>query len=99
MMIRIRVKPGRRDEWRRLWGEHLRARAEANPGQELYLVVDDAADADVVHLFELYGDPAEMQRNAAAQWFADYMARVGPLLAETPVVATGTPVWAKGAPI
>ena len=59
-MIRIRVKPGGRDEWRSQWGEHLRARAEANPAQELYLVVDDAADADVVHLFELYGDPAEM---------------------------------------
>jgi quinol monooxygenase YgiN len=98
VMIRIRAKPGGRDEWRSVRGEHLRARAEANPAQELYLVVDDAADADVVHLFELCGDPAEMQRNAAAQ-FADYMPRVGPLLAEPPVAATGTPVWAKGAPI
>jgi uncharacterized protein len=67
-MIRIRVKPGGRDEWRSQWGEHLPTRAEANPAQELYLVVDDAANADVVHLFELYGDPAEMQRNAAAEW-------------------------------
>jgi hypothetical protein len=53
VMIRIRVKPGGRDEWRSQWGEHLRTRAEANLAQELYLVVDDAADADVVHLFEL----------------------------------------------
>lgn len=59
-MIRIRVNPGRRDERRSLRGEHLRARAEADPAQELYLVLDDAADADVVHLFELYGDPAEI---------------------------------------
>jgi quinol monooxygenase YgiN len=71
VMIRIRVKPGGRDEWRSQWGEHLRTRAEANLAQELYLVVDDAADADVVHLFELYGDSAEMQRNAAAEWFAE----------------------------
>jgi hypothetical protein len=72
-MIRIRVKPGRLDERRSLRGEHLRARAEANPAQELYLVVDDAADADLVYLFEFYGDPAKMQRNTAAQ-FAGYMA-------------------------
>ena len=71
VMIRIRVEPGGRDEWRSQWGEHLRTRAEANPAQDLYLVVDDAADADVVHLFELYGDPAEMQRNATAEWFAE----------------------------
>ena len=73
------------------------ARAEANPAQELYLVVDDAADADVVHLFELCGDPAEMQRNAGRA-VRRLHARVGPLLAEPPVAATGTPVWAKGAP-
>ena len=53
MMIRIRVNPGRRDERRSLRGEHLRARAKVDPAQESYLVLDDAADDDVVHLFEL----------------------------------------------
>jgi hypothetical protein len=60
VMIRIRVNPGRRDERRSLRGEHLRARAKMDPAQELYLVLDDLADADVVHLFELYGDSAEI---------------------------------------
>ena len=53
MVIRIRVNPGRRDERRSLRGEDLRARAEVDPAQELYLVLDDAADDDVVHMFDL----------------------------------------------
>jgi len=53
VMIRIRVNPGRRDERRSLRGEHLRARAKVDPAQELYLVLDDAADDDVVHMFDL----------------------------------------------
>jgi quinol monooxygenase YgiN len=97
VMIRIKVQPGRRDQWRSLWDEHLRARAEANPAQELYLVVYDTADADVVHLIELYSDPAQMRRNADAKWFADYLGKAGLLLAEPPAMVTGRPVWAKGA--
>jgi quinol monooxygenase YgiN len=65
----------------------------------LYLVVEDAADPDALHLIEVYGDPDEMARTAQAPWFAEYLHAAGPLLAGPPSMATGEPVWAKGYPL
>jgi quinol monooxygenase YgiN len=96
LILTVRSQPGRRDELRALWDEHLRPRAEANPAQELYLYCYDATDPDVIHMVEVYGDPSEMERNAEAPWFADYMQASGPLLAGAPTMVTAHPVWAKG---
>jgi quinol monooxygenase YgiN len=96
MLLRVTTKPGQRDELRKLWDTHLRARVEASNAQELYLVVEDAADPETLHLVEVYGDPDGVARNAQAPWFAEYMRAAGPLLAGPPTVASGRPVWAKG---
>lgn len=98
VVVTIRTKSGKRQQLRSLWDEHLRRRVEASSAQEVYLVVEDAADSDVLHLVEVYNDPAEMQRNASAPWFADYMKKTAPLLAGPPSMATGVPVWTKGVP-
>lgn len=98
IVVSIKAKPGRRDAVRTLWDSHLRARVEASPAQQMYLVVEDAEHPDTLHLIEVYNDPAEMQRNAAASWFADYMKQVGPLLAGPPAMISGAPVWSKGLP-
>src|SRR5690242_9691067 len=73
VLIKITTKPGQRAELRKLWDTHLSARVEDSPAQELYLVVEDAADPDALHLVEVYADPAQMARNAEAPWFADYL--------------------------
>jgi len=99
VIIRITTRPGQRAALRARWDEHLRARVEQSPAQALYLVVEDAADPDTLHLVEVYTDPAAMDRNAQAPWFAAYLAAVAPLLAGQPVMATGDLVWAKGAPV
>lgn len=96
VIISIRTKSGKREQLRSLWDEHLRQRVEESSAQEGYLVVEDDNDPDVLHLVELYNDPAEMQRNASAPWFAAYMKEVQPLLAGRPAMATGVPVWSKG---
>jgi quinol monooxygenase YgiN len=98
VIISITTQPGHRGDLWRLWDSHLRARVQDSAAQEAYLVVEDAADSDVLHLVEIYNDPAEMQVNAAATWFAAYMREAGPLLAGTPLMRTGTPVWSKGLP-
>lgn len=98
VIVTIRTKSGKRSQLRSLWDEHLRARVETSPAQEAYLVVEDTADADVLHLVEVYNDPTEMQRNAKAPWFAEYMKKTAPLLAGPPTMTTGTPVWTKGVP-
>jgi hypothetical protein len=37
VLISIATKPGQRDELRKLWDAHPRARVEGNAAQELYL--------------------------------------------------------------
>ena len=95
-MIKTRTQRGRRDDVRRLWEDHLKPRAEANPVQEVYFFCEDDHDPDVFFLFELYSDRDVFEENAQASWFADYMAKVGPLLAGAPEVWMGTPYWSKG---
>ena len=80
VVISIRTQPGRRDEVRSVWERRLRARVEASAAQQAYVLVEDAAERDVLHLFEVYDDSAEMARNRDAPWFADYLAEAGPLL-------------------
>lgn len=96
LILTVRTKPGRRDELRALWDEHLRPRAEENGAQELYLYCYDAHDGDLVHMIEVYGDPEEMQRNAQATWLAEYMRAAAPLIAGPPRMVTAEPKWAKG---
>jgi quinol monooxygenase YgiN len=96
MMISVRAMPGQRDRVRGLWDGHLRQWVAASRAQEVYLVVEDADDPDLLHLVEVYNDPQEMQRNAQAPWFADYLQQVEPLLAGSPQMRTGRPVWGKG---
>jgi quinol monooxygenase YgiN len=96
LILTVRTRAGRRDALHALWDEHLRPRAETNPAQLLYLYCDDANDPDLIHMVEIYADPADMQRNATAPWFAGYMRASAPLLAGTPTMVTARPRWSKG---
>lgn len=96
LVISIRARTGRRPEVREVWDRHLRARVEECVAQQLYLVVEDEADADALHLIEVYNDPTVAQRNASAPWFAAYLREVGPLLDGRPTMLSGGPVWSKG---
>jgi quinol monooxygenase YgiN len=98
MIITTRTQPGQRDEVKRLFEEHLAPRALANDAQELVAWCEDAADADVFHLVEVYSDPEAAGANAQAPWFWEYLSVVGPLLDGQPEVRTATPAWSKGLP-
>lgn len=99
MFITTRTKPGRRDEVRRLYEEHLAPRATDNAAQELVVWCADQADPDVFHLFEIYRDAAAAEAAGQAPWFWEYLGLVAPLLEGQPEVRTATPSWAKGVPI
>jgi quinol monooxygenase YgiN len=96
MIIRGRTQPGKRDEVRALYEQHLAPRALANDAQEVVVWCADTNDADAFYLFELYGSAEAMQANAQAPWFWEYLQAVGPLLAGQPEVVTATPAWSKG---
>jgi quinol monooxygenase YgiN len=99
LFIKIKTKPGKRDEVRELWEKFLKGRAEAKDAQELYFFCNDNNDADAFLLFVVYSAPVALAKNATTKWFAAYMESVGPLLDGMPEVYMKTPVWAKGATV
>lgn len=96
IIVKSRAKEGKRDQIRSLYEELMAPRAEENDAQEVVVWCADQHDPDAFYLFEIYTDAAAMSANAQAEWFAGYMAKVGPLLAGEPEVAMATPIWAKG---
>ena len=96
MFITSKAKPGKRDEIFSLYQEILAPRAEANEAQEVVVWAADQQDPDTFHLFEIYTDGEALGVNAQSEWFADYMAKAGPLLAGEPVVAMANPRWSTG---
>jgi quinol monooxygenase YgiN len=96
MLIKTKAQPGRRDDLFALYRELMAPRAEANDAQEVVVWCADQHDPDAFFLFEIYASGEAMGTNAAAPWFADYMAKAGPLLASEPEVAMATPRWSKG---
>ncbi len=95
LFIKVRTKPGRRDEFHALWARHLRDRALDNPAQRAYCIAD-GDDGQSVWLFELYADGTALAENAQASWFHEYLAAVEPLLEGPPDVQSAVPKWAKG---
>jgi len=98
LIIRSVAQPGRRQEIYDAYQEVMAPRAEANEAQEVVVWCNDAADADRFTLFEIYRDQEAFGANAQAPWFAEYMGRVGPLLAGEPEVTMATPEWSTGLP-
>ena len=96
MVIKTKTQPGKRDEVRALYEEHLAPRAEANADQRLVVWCDDDQDPDAFVLMELYATREAFEANASAPWFGEYMAAAGPLLAAQPEIVMGTPRWSKG---
>ncbi len=96
MIIKTKSQPGKRDELFELYTELLAPRAEDNPDQQVVVWCADQADPDAFTLFELYTNMEAMGANAQASWFADYMAKAGPLLGGEPEVSMATPLWSKG---
>lgn len=96
IIVKSKTKDGKRDEIQSLYEETMAPRAQANDAQEVVVWCADQHDPNLFYLFEIYTDAEAMGANAQTDWFADYMAKAGPLLAAEPEVALATPVWSKG---
>lgn len=94
--IRIRARPGRRDDLLALLGD-LAAEAEREPGTLLYLfnVVDD--DPDLVVTYELFADAEALAAHQASTIMASVMPKFGDLVAEVDA-KRGAPAFGKGLP-
>lgn len=95
LFLKVRTVDGKRDTVRKLWEKHLKQRATENENQIVYYYCFDNQDTNVIHMFEHYSNPEELQKNAQADWFQNYMNEVKPFLHEEPEVSVTTPVWSK----
>ena len=96
LFMTVRTQPGKRDALLALWEKHLKARAQKNDVQSHYVIARDLEDEDAIRFLEVYEDRVQLEANAAAPWFADYMVEAAPLLAGEPDVARAAPHWIKG---
>ena len=95
LFLRVRTADGKRDMVRELWEKHLKKRASKNENQKAYYYCFDNFDPNIIWMFEHYSNPEELQLNAKADWFQNYMEEVMPLLDGEPQVSMTTPIWIK----
>jgi len=95
LFIKVRVRPGKREQVRQLWEKHLKQRAESNEAQDMYCYCYDENDENILLIFERYIDREALNNNAQQDWFREYMNEVGPLLDGDPDVSFGLPIWTK----
>lgn len=96
LFISSKAQPGKRDEVFALYQEMLAPRAEENDAQEVVAWCADQHDPDAFYLFEIYRDADSFGQNAQSEWFAEFMAASGPLMAGEPTVGMANPLWSKG---
>ena len=99
VFVIAKAQPGKRDELRRLWEENIKPHTESNESQELCFYCYSNDDDDTICMFELFTDPAVVKADMGSDWFAAYMEKVRPLMAEPPRIVAAAPIWAKGASI
>ena len=95
--VRLKAKPGKRDELRRIWEKYVRAYAEGHAGfLSVYYCYDDA-DPEAVTVVSVAADEAAAQEFGKQPWVADYQRETAALLAGPPEAHTATPMYVKGA--
>lgn len=99
LFIKAKAQPGKRDEVRRVWEEHLKPHSETSETMEVCVYCYSTQDEDTICLFELLSDESELEAASKSDWFAAYMQAVTPLLAGPPEMVITRPIWAKGASI
>jgi quinol monooxygenase YgiN len=95
LFITAKAKPGKRDELRRLWEEHIKPHSESNQAQEYGCYAFATEDENTICLFELFSDPSVVKTDMESDWFAAYMEKVRPLMAEPSQIVTAVPLWIK----
>lgn len=95
LFIRHRAKPGRRDDVRRVWDKWVRPRVESNTAHQAYFFCLDDEDPDRISVFQTYTDKDAVKAFMAGDWYPQYLAEVGEVVAAPPVISPATVVWTK----
>jgi quinol monooxygenase YgiN len=93
LVVKIRVKAGYREQYL----EQIRADAVGSerdePGCLMFNIVQDGADPDVLHLFEVYASAQAVEDHKKAPHFLKWLEATKDWLAAPLEIVRGTPVY------
>ncbi len=95
LFITHRTRPGMRDAVRDVWMKHMVPAVAGNAAHLAYFYCFDAADGDVLRVFQLYSDEAAASAFLELPAYAAYLGEVESLLAGPPEVHAAVPQWSK----
>ena len=97
VVARLTALPGGRDELVEQIGSAFPA-FEQEEGTLVYMLAEDATEADVLWLFEYYRDEEALDMHLAGEAEVELQAMVGDLTAVAPEVVVANPIRASGIP-
>lgn len=96
LVVKIRVKPEYREQFlEQMWADAIGSEKN-EPGCLMFNVVQDGADPNVLHLFEVYRDDAAVEAHKAAPHFQKWLAATKDWLAAPFEVVRGTTIYPPG---
>lgn len=95
LILRHRVRRGKRDALIKVWNEHMPAAIEANEGHEAYVFSTSYADPRVLVVYQQYRDAAAAQAFLGDPAYLAYLEASRHLLAGPPEVEAVQPLWSK----
>ena len=93
LMVNIKVKPDRRDDFIAAIREDAVGTTTKEEGNLQFNVIQDGDDPDRFFLFEVYRDEAALEAHRQTAHFLKYREATAGLLAEETVRRTGTNVF------
>lgn len=78
-----------------LWETMTKPHSAENNNVEFSCYAFADQDPDTIILFEVLAGEEILTSLYQEEWFKEYLAKMGPLLAGPPEILTGPPVWIK----
>lgn len=88
IIVDFRVKPGTKEEFRRLIDDNARASAKRELGCRRFDVLEPHGEPDRVVLYEIYDDRAAFDVHTKTEHYARFNAESAKLVASKSVIAT-----------
>lgn len=98
LFVKHKTLPGKRDEVRKVWEQHMAPAIAANPNHTAYFYCFDSSDPDSICAFQEYTSAEAAKEFLETPSYAAYLRDVEALLSGPPLVTALTPVWSKPTP-
>ena len=95
VLAKLRSAPGKRDELVTALQFAL-DNVGGEPGTLLYILNEDAKDADLIWFYEVYSEQSALEAHGSSDWFKEMGPKIAPLMGGRPELIFLRPVGGKG---